>query len=52
MWLQDMFRAERIAFVRGDGIVEFQVVAWVIDDMQVAGISSVGLWTPELEKGR
>jgi biopolymer transport protein TolR len=46
------FRADRIAFVRGDALVEFQVVARVIDDMQAAGISSVGLLTPELEKGR
>ena len=46
------FRAERIAFVRGDGLVEFQAVARVIDDMHAAGISSVGLLTPELEKGR
>ncbi len=46
------FRAERTAFVRGDALVEFQVVARVIDDMHAAGISSVGLLTPELEKGR
>jgi len=46
------FRAERIAFVRGDALVEFQVVARVIDDMHAAGISSVGLLTPELEKAR
>ena len=52
--LQDVFklRADRIAFVRGDGIVEFQVVAGVIDEMQAAGVSSVGLLTPELERGR
>ena len=46
------FRGDRIAFVRGDAFIEFQVVARVIDDMQAAGISSVGLLTPELEKGR
>jgi biopolymer transport protein ExbD len=46
------FRADRTAFVRGDALVEFQVVARVIDDMHAAGISSVGLLTPELEKGR
>ena len=52
--LQDVFklRADRIAFVRGDAIVEFQVVARVIDEMQAAGVSSVGLLTPELERGR
>lgn len=44
------FRAERVAFVRGERLVEFQVVARVIDDMHAAGISSVGLLTPELEK--
>src|SRR5262249_40673152 len=52
--LQDVFkfRADRIAFVRSDGIIEFQVVAKVIDDMRAAGISSVGLLTPELEASR
>jgi len=44
------FRAERVAFVRGENPVEFQVVAQVIDDMRAAGISSVGLLTPELEQ--
>jgi biopolymer transport protein ExbD/biopolymer transport protein TolR len=46
------FRVDRIAFVRGHALVEFQVVARVIDDMHAAGVSSVGLLTPELEKGR
>jgi len=45
-------RAERTAFVSGDPGVEFQVVAKVIDVMDAAGISSVGLLTPQLEKGR
>jgi biopolymer transport protein ExbD len=44
------FRADRVAFVRGENPVEFQVVAQVIDDMHAAGISSVGLLTPELEQ--
>jgi|SRR5215469_18584019 len=44
------FRANRIAFVRGDALVDFQVVARVIDEMHGAGISSVGLLTPELER--
>jgi biopolymer transport protein TolR len=43
------FRAERVAFVRGENLAEFQMVAQVIDDMRAAGISSVGLLTPELE---
>jgi biopolymer transport protein ExbD len=44
------FRADRLAFVRGENPVEFQVVAQVIDDMHATGISSVGLLTPELEQ--
>jgi biopolymer transport protein ExbD len=43
-------RANRPAFVRGDGALEFQVVAKVIDVMRAAGVSSVGLMTPGLEK--
>lgn len=43
-------RADRVAFIRGDGVVEFSVVARVIDIMREAGITSVGLLTPELEK--
>jgi biopolymer transport protein TolR len=46
------FRADRTAFVRGDRPVEFSVVASVIDTMRAAGIVSVGLMTPELDKGR
>jgi biopolymer transport protein TolR len=45
-------RADHTAFVSGDSGVEFQVVAKVIDVMDAAGISSVGLLTPQLEKGR
>ena len=45
-------RANRTAFVSGDSVIEFQVVAKVIDVMDAAGISSVGLLTPQLEKGR
>ena len=44
-------RASRIAFIRGDGPVEFGVVAKVIDVMHTSGIASVGLLTPGLEKG-
>ena len=43
-------RASRTAFVRGDGALEFQVIARVIDVMRAAGVSSVGLMTPGLEK--
>jgi biopolymer transport protein TolR len=51
--LEEIFRsrAGHTAFVRGDDTVEFQVVAKVIDVMQASGISSVGLLTPQLEKG-
>jgi|SRR5215475_4466500 len=50
--LQDVskFRSARVAFIRGETPVEFQMVAQVIDDMRAAGISSVGLLTPELEQ--
>ncbi len=40
------------AFVRGEAPVEFAVVARVIDSMRGAGIVTVGLLTPELEKVR
>ncbi len=43
-------RANRTAFVRGDGALEFQIIARVIDVMRAAGVSSVGLMTPGLEK--
>jgi biopolymer transport protein ExbD len=43
-------RANRTAFVRGDGALEFQVIARVIDVMRAAGVLSVGLMTPKLEK--
>ena len=51
--LEEIFRsrANHTAFVRGDAAVEFQVVAKVIDVMQAAGISSVGLLTPQLQRG-
>ena len=44
-------RASHIAFIRGDQPVEFAVVANVIDVMHTSGIASVGLLTPDLEKG-
>jgi len=43
-------RMNHTAFVSGDGALEFQVVARVIDVMCAAGASSVGLMTPGLEK--
>jgi len=43
-------RANRTAFVRGESLVEFQVAARVIDVMRGAGVSSVGLMTPAMEK--
>ena len=44
-------RPSRTAFIRGDAPVEFGVVARVIDVMHTSGIASVGLLTPDLEKG-
>jgi biopolymer transport protein TolR len=51
--LQEVFkvRANRTAFIRGDSAIEFQLVARVIDVMHTAGISSVGLLTPQMESG-
>lgn len=51
--IEEIFRqrASRIAFIRGDQPVEFGVVANVIDVMHTSGIASVGLLTPDLEKG-
>jgi biopolymer transport protein TolR len=52
--LEEIFkpRAERVAFIRGENAVEFSEVAQVIDVMHTSGIASVGLLTPDLEKGR
>jgi biopolymer transport protein TolR len=44
-------RATRVAFIRGDGPVEFGVVAKVIDVMHTSGVASVGLLTTDLVKG-
>jgi biopolymer transport protein TolR len=43
-------RAQRVAFVQGDRSLEFEVVAEVLDVMQMAGASPVGLVTTELVK--
>jgi biopolymer transport protein TolR len=50
--LEEVFkmRASRVAFVRGQDQVKFEEVARVIDIMRAAGVTSVGLLTPELEK--
>jgi biopolymer transport protein TolR len=50
--LEEVFkmRASRVAFVRGEEQVNFEEVARVIDIMRAAGVTSVGLLTPELEK--
>jgi biopolymer transport protein TolR len=50
--LEEVFkmRASRVAFVRGEDQVKFEEVARVIDIMRAAGVTSVGLLTPELEK--
>jgi biopolymer transport protein TolR len=44
--------SERVAFLQGDGSIEFQAVAQVLDLMHVAGASAVGLLSSELEKNR
>lgn len=52
--LEDIFRmrARRVAFVRGDGALEFGAVARAIDVMRASGIVTVGLMTPSLEIAR
>jgi biopolymer transport protein ExbD len=44
-------RASRTAFIHGDAPVEFGVVARVIDVMHTSGVATVGLLTPDQEKG-
>jgi len=41
-------RASRVAFVRGDRVLEFGVIARAIDVMRGSGIITVGLMTTEL----
>jgi biopolymer transport protein ExbD len=45
-------RAHRVAYLQGDRSLDFQVVAEVLDDMQVAGASPISLLSSELEKNR
>src|SRR5260370_22300657 len=50
--LEEIFgsRANHMAFVSGDGALEFQVVARAIDVMRAPGASSTRFMTPGLEK--
>jgi biopolymer transport protein ExbD/biopolymer transport protein TolR len=52
--LQQFFapRSDRVAFLKGDRCIEFQVVAHVLDTMHSAGAAPIGLLTSELEKNR
>jgi biopolymer transport protein TolR len=45
-------RSERTIFLQGDRSLEFETVAFVLNDLHVAGASPVGLLTSELEKKR
>jgi biopolymer transport protein TolR len=50
--LQEIFvgRSERVAFVKGDGDVDFDDVAKVIDIARKAGVDRVGLLTKGMEE--
>jgi biopolymer transport protein TolR len=52
--LEDIFkqRAEKAAFVKGDGSVQFADVARAIDIMRGAGIENVGLITANIQAGQ
>jgi biopolymer transport protein TolR len=52
--LTDIFktRAEKVAFVKGDDDVEFNLVARAIDIMRGSGIVDVGLITAKMEAGQ
>lgn len=52
--LEEIFasRAEKVAFVKGDGNLEFKEVARVIDVAKGAGVDKVGLMTKAVEEGR
>jgi biopolymer transport protein ExbD len=45
-------RAYRVAFFQGEGSLEWEAVARVLDVMHAAGASPAGLVTSELEKNR
>ena len=50
--LEEIFslRASRLAFIQGDGAIEFSVVARAIDLMRGAGVASIGLLSPALDE--
>lgn len=52
--LVDIFklRAEKVAFVKGDPELDFQVIARAIDIAHAAGVDKVGLMTPKVEAGQ
>jgi len=52
--LQEIFapRSDRVAFLQADRSLEFQAVAQVLDLMQTAGATPIGLLSSELEKNR
>jgi len=52
--LEEIFktRAERVAFVKGEGTLEFQEVARVIDIAKGAGVEKIGLLTAKMEQGQ
>ena len=52
--LQQAFapRSDRVAFLQADRSLEFQAVAQVLDLMQTAGATPIGLLSSELEKNR
>jgi biopolymer transport protein TolR len=45
-------RAEKVMFVKGDGALDFSVVADVIDVGHQAGVDHIGLITPKVEAGQ
>jgi biopolymer transport protein TolR len=45
-------RAEKVAFVKGDDVVVFGVVARAIDVLRSSGVEKVGLMTTKLEVGQ
>ena len=52
--LQEIFapRSDRVAFLQADRSLEFQAVTQVLDLMQTAGATPIGLLSSELEKNR
>jgi biopolymer transport protein ExbD len=52
--LEDIFkmRAEKVAFVKGDPDLDFQVIAKAIDIAHSSGVDKVGLMTPKVEAGQ